>query len=90
MMMKRDDSHWKLDRRIPFAVILTMMIQAAAVLIWATQLDARVSGMEQQSVNAGNLNEKFARLDERLDGMKQNLDSVRRQLDHLTDRLLGE
>ena len=87
--MRRED-HWKLDRRIPFAVILTMLLQLAGALIWATQLDARVGNVEEQMVSDSSLNEKFGRLDERLESLKQNMDGIKRQLDKLTDRLLGQ
>ena len=75
-------------RRISLALVMTIVVQVASILIWATQLNARVNGMEQQCAATGALSEKFARLDEHLDGMKQDLSGVKHQLDRLTDRLL--
>jgi len=72
---------FKMERRVPLSVIAILLVQLGGALIWATQLDARVSGMEKQSVDTNSLNEKFARLDERLDGIKH-------QLDRITDRVL--
>ena len=83
-----DEPGWKIDRHVSVAVILMLLFQVAGVLIWATQLEARVGGMEQQSVNSSTLNEKFARLEERLENMKQDIGSMKRQLDRLTERLL--
>lgn len=80
--------HWIVDRRVPLAVIVTLLVQMGGALVWATQLDARVGDVERQAVTDASLNEKFARLDERLDDMKQNLAAMRRQMEHLTDRLL--
>ena len=74
--------------RVHYSVIVTLLVQAASVLIWATQLDARVNGMEQRCAGNPALGEKFARLEERLDGMKQDIGGVKQQLDHITDRLL--
>lgn len=70
-------------------VVFTLLVQAGGILIWATQLDARVNVIEQQSMNTTSMNEKFARLEERLDGMRQNIDDMKRQLNRLTDRLLN-
>jgi len=70
-----------IPRRISMAVAVTLLVQVASVLIWATQLDARVNSVEHLCTGNSGLNEKFARLDERLDGMKH-------QLDRLTDKLL--
>jgi len=81
------ERHWMVDRRVPIAVIVTLLIQMGGALVWATQLDARVGDMERQTITSASLNEKFARLEERLDDMKQNLAAMKRQLDHLTDRL---
>ena len=71
----------EIPRRLPMALLLTIIIQAGSALIWATQLDARVNNVEQLCNGNSGLNEKFARLEERLDGMKH-------QLDRLTDKLL--
>lgn len=76
--------------RIHYSVIITLLVQAASVLIWATQLDARVNGMEQQCAGSSGLSEKFARLEERLDGMRQDIGGVKQQLEHLTDRMIEQ
>ena len=80
--------HWRLDKRIPIALLITIVLQVGAVLIWATQLDARVNQLEQYTMADSGLNEKFARLEERLDSVKQNLVGVRQQLDNITDKLI--
>ena len=80
---------WRFDRRIPVALVFSIVLQLASGLIWATQLYARVGQLEESHVDDAALNEKFARLEERLDFMKQNIVSVRGQLDRLTDKLIG-
>ena len=75
-------------RPIPWSVVLTLLLQFIAIVIWATQLDARVNNMEQQNVSTGALNEKFARLDERLDNLRDDFGGMKRQLDRLTEQLL--
>lgn len=86
--MMRDDKHWKLDRRIPIAVIGALVMQMMGAIIWVTELDARVSYVENQSLGNINANEKFARLEERLDAIRQNVDSIKRDVSQITDRLL--
>ena len=88
-MNKRRDEYGAPFRRIPLAVIITLLVQCIGAVIWATQLDARVAAMEEQSVSTVVLNEKFARLEERLDNMKQDLSGMKRQLDRLTERFLA-
>ncbi|MDE3060250.1 MAG: hypothetical protein KGJ06_04505 [Pseudomonadota bacterium] len=87
-MIAPEFTHWKVDRRVPVAVILALLVQMGGALIWATQLDARVGDIERVATGTSSLNEKFARLEERLKDMKDNIDGMRRQLDQLTDRVL--
>jgi Tfp pilus assembly protein PilO len=87
-MIRVNEKGWRIDKRVPVAVILTMFIQIAGILIWAAQLDARVGNMERQVIGETSLNEKFARLEERLENMKQDIVSLRHQIDRLTERLL--
>lgn len=82
------ENGWKLDRRIPIAVIVALLLQLAGALIWATELDARVSGIERQSLGSSGMSERFARMEERLDNVRQDMQGMKRQLDRLTERLL--
>lgn len=84
--MIREDKHWKLDRRIPIAVITALLMQIFAAVIWVTELDARVNNIESQSIGTAAVNERFARLEERLESLKESLFVVRHQLDQLIDR----
>lgn len=86
-MSSHEKGGWKIDRHIPVAVIVTLLLQMCAVLIWATELDARVGNVER-IIGATNISEKLARLEERLDSMKQDTGAMKRQLDYLTDRLI--
>ena len=70
--------------RIPLTLISMVLMQGCMILIWATQLDARVNGVEQQIFNSRNLNEKFAKLEERLDDVKQGMSDIKRQIEQLT------
>jgi uncharacterized membrane-anchored protein YhcB (DUF1043 family) len=80
---------WKLDKRIPIGVIIGLGIQLAAALVWATQLDARVNRVELQIYNQSGLNERFARLEERLDNVKEDTNTVKQLLAQLAENLLS-
>ena len=45
-MSLESSQHWHLDRRIPVGIILAIVIQTCAILIWATRLDSRVGVLE--------------------------------------------
>lgn len=77
-----------MERRVPAAVLITLLIQLGAALIWATQLEARVNGAEQRALDGRGLSEKFARLEERLEFLKQDIGGVKNQLVQMNERLL--
>jgi len=37
-----DDKHWHLNRRVPIALIITIIMQTIGIVWWATSLSARV------------------------------------------------
>src|SRR5258708_327545 len=86
MMEEENKTGWRIDHRVPLTLIVTLLIQAGAALIWATQLDARVNQMEEQSINGSVIDQKFVGLEQRLDDMKQDLLEVKRQLNRLMER----
>jgi hypothetical protein len=88
--MKKEHRRWMLDRRIPITVVMTVCIQVAATLVWATSLDARVSSVEQKTLSAHETREKLARIEERLDYMKQDIGFIKQQLNYLTNHFIAK
>jgi Tfp pilus assembly protein PilO len=87
-MTRQESNHWKVDKRIPIALIITLGMQMIGAVIWATELDARVGVIERQRYDGAQLKEQFARLDERLDSVRQELDRMNHRLDKITERLI--
>ena len=83
-------SVWRFDRRISLAFVMTLVLQFAGILIWATQLDARVTRVEQQSADNIGLAERFARVEERLDNVKQDTNAMKQLLSNLTEKLIRQ
>ncbi len=77
-----------MDKRIPIAIVLSLFLQFAAAIIWATRLDARVITLEQQSAGSQGYGEKLARIDERITALQQDTSSIKHGLENLTNRLL--
>ncbi len=84
--MSHTQNHWRVDRRITLTVLLAIAMQAGGALIWATGLDARVAVIEH--TNISNLNERFIRLEERLDNVKRDTETISRRLDVIDERLM--
>lgn len=40
-------SHWTIDKRIPVAALLTVIVQTGVMIWWAASVEARVNSLEQ-------------------------------------------
>lgn len=72
---------WRLDRRIPPAVLMALALQFIALVAWSTQLQARVALLEQSQGEAGRVPERLARLEERLGAVREDVSFIRRTLE---------
>lgn len=55
---------WRLERRVPVAVIFAILIQSAAVLLWAGAANERLATLDTRTARIGELVERTARLEE--------------------------
>lgn len=75
------DNHWRLDRRVPLAVILAMILQAVAALVWATKLDARVAVLEETRVENRMVSAQVARVEERIEALRGEIAGLRERIE---------
>ena len=61
---KEAASAWRLERRVPVAVILAILIQSAAALLWAGAANERLAALDTRTARIGELVERTARLEE--------------------------
>jgi cell division protein FtsB len=84
---QEDISHWRMDKRIPIAIVLSLFLQFAAAIVWGAKLDARVVSLEQQGAGSIGFGEKLARIDERLNAVQQDTNSIKHEIETLTNRV---
>ncbi len=78
--------HWTIDRRVPLAVILGMIAQAAAILIWGVDLEGRVSVMEthRADVRLQALERDVPVIREKIQSIEKATDRIEKKLDKLS------
>ncbi len=42
---------WHLDKKVPLSIICAILMQTAALIVWGSKLDNRVTAMEQNVTN---------------------------------------
>lgn len=82
------NTRWRIDRRIPVALLIAICVQLASALIWATYLEARVSLLEKETSTTPQLSQQYARLEERMDAVREEVGNIRTELQRMTDALL--
>lgn len=82
MIEENQITHWQIDKRIPIALLVTLFLQIATALIWATQLNARVVSLEGQANHSADFGEKLARIDERLGHIKQDMEHIKHVIEN--------
>lgn len=82
------NNHWRVDKRIPIALLITLFFQIFAAIVWATQLNARVNNLEQHDVNTIGFSEKLARIDERIQALNQDTQSIKNDVAKVINHLM--
>lgn len=68
---------WHLDRRVPVALILAIFLQTAGAFWWASNIDSRVAQLENQMESRAMVNERLARMEERVEGLRADISDIR-------------
>src|SRR5579885_764923 len=76
---------WRLERKIPLTLFSALVGQCVGLIVWGTYLEARLEAVEHAQAEQAGLNEKFARLEERIDALRGDIAQMRRQLDRLAE-----
>lgn len=74
-------AHFRVERRIPLMLFITLGMQIAATLMWATYLEARVTSLETHAIEPITNSERFARLEERIAFIQEDVALIRRKLE---------
>ncbi|MGB5092678.1 MAG: hypothetical protein WBN97_05145 [Parvibaculum sp.] len=72
---------WHLDRRVPIAMIVAIVIQSGAGLVWAGAASERLGTLESRSIRTDEVVERTARLEEQSTAMRASLDRIEGKLD---------
>ena len=72
---------WKLERQVTPAVILALMIQTGAALLWAGGAAERIAAVERRLDRQSGVNERLARLETQADGNRLVLARIEAKLD---------
>lgn len=73
-----DNSHWTLDRRIPLAVVATIIGQTIAIIVWGTTLTNRVTALEDAARADAPRRDQFIELRVEFRQVQENIAEIKR------------
>ena len=73
-----DDRHWHLDKRVPLALILTIIIQTAALVWWASSLSERVNSLERTRDATAPQADRLTRVEVKVESIQAGVDRIER------------
>lgn len=98
-MADDDDKAWHLDKRVPIALIFTLLVQTGSIVWWARGLDARVAVLEAEAVGRParrdaiqtqltDIKVSIASLKEKTDGTNTRLTDIKSSVEKLAEQML--
>jgi type VI protein secretion system component VasK len=74
-------NRWRLDRQVSVGLIIAVVLQAAAALMWAGRASARLDDMQRRLDAQAPVAERLARLEEQAGATRAALDRIEAKLD---------
>jgi hypothetical protein len=77
-------NRWRLDRQVSVGLIIAIVLQAAAALMWAGRASARLDDMQRRLDTQAPVAERLARLEEQAGATRAALDRIEAKLERRT------
>lgn len=76
---------WHFDRRIPIALVLTILIQTGGAVWWLSSLNSRVSSLEEKITVFSSQPERLVRVETQVEALTKTVDRIERKIDRALD-----
>lgn len=76
-------SSWHLDKRVPIALIVTLLLQGAGFVWWSATLSARVENIERTVAASADQGSRLVRVETQLGYIQKSVDGLDAKLDKL-------
>lgn len=89
MMMAKNDpasAGWHWDKRVPVALIITLVVQTVSLGIWIGSINSRVSSLEESRISSADAPTRIVRVETKIEIMQATIDRVDGKLDRLIQR----
>jgi hypothetical protein len=73
----QQDREWHLDKKVPLALIVTLLLQSGAFIWWAAKADNRIDNLERTSALSAPVIERVVRLETKVDAIGDSINDMK-------------
>ena len=73
----QQDREWHLDKKVPLALIVTLILQSGTFIWWAAKADNRLDNLERLSAISSPQIERIVKIETKMDSIVDNLNDVK-------------
>ena len=78
---------WAIDKRIPLALIMTLVIQTGGALVWAATVTERINALERIQLDQKSFGDRIIRLEVTTETVKETTKDTREALGRVEGKL---
>ena len=72
------DRQWHLDKKVPLALIIAIVIQTGTFIWWASSLTERVGVLERTAVSTAPQSERLTRVEVKIENVQSGVERIER------------
>jgi hypothetical protein len=78
MSEAEDCKHWSVDKRVPLALIVTIVIQTGGLVWWASSLSERVNSLERRAEQTAPQADRLTRVEVKIESVQEGITEIKR------------
>lgn len=84
--MTEDDNRWHLDRKVPIAIIVTIVIQTGTIVWWAASTSERLSYLERRETQTAPQADRLTRVEVQMEAIREGIARIERLMQRQESR----
>lgn len=73
----REDTAWHLDRKVPIALILAILIQTGGIVWWGATTSERLNALERKADLVAPQGDRLTRVETRLEAVQDGISEIK-------------
>lgn len=82
-MAEGKETHWSLDRRVPLALVVTIVVQTVVFAFWLGTVSARLTSVEATVDRFSANSDRLTRLEVQLENIRDTVERIDKRMENL-------